>query len=149
MVKSFKVNGYSIPITFDSNGDNKLQVSELNIWCKANDMKYENGKIKSTIPYNAENAPEKFNSNKYSLENLKKRYPESKYKIEVYGNNSQYIEITHRLENKRILISKEDNGNTYILFRDGDNWSEAKYNKSGNLQWSRSKHNGNLQEHSP
>lgn len=149
MVKSFKVNGYSIPITFDSNGDNKLQVSELNIWCKANDMKYENGKIKSTIPYNAENAPEKFNSNKYSLENLKKRYPESKYKIEVSGNNSQYIEITHRLENKSILIAKEDNGNTYILFSDGDNWSAAEYNKSGNLQWSKSKLNGNLQEHSP
>ena len=133
MIKSFNVDGYSIPITFDRNGDNKLQVFELNIWCKANDMKYKNGKIKSTIPYNAENAPEKFNSNKYSLENLKKRYPESKYKIEVSGNNSQYIKITHRLENKKILISKKDNGSTYILFCDGDNWSAAKYNKSGNL----------------
>ena len=149
MIKSFNVDGYSIPITFDRNGDNKLQLSELNIWCKANDMKYKNGKIKSTIPYNAENAPEKFNSNKYSLENLKKRYPESKYKIEVSGNNSQYIKITHRLENKKILISKKDNGSTYILFCDGDNWSAAKYNKSGNLQWSRSKLNRKLQEHSP
>jgi hypothetical protein len=61
MSKSFKVGNHYIPINYDKNRDSKLQVSELNIWCAENDMKYKDGEIKPAILYNKSNIPKKFN----------------------------------------------------------------------------------------
>ena len=148
MVKIFKVNGYSIPITFDSNGDNKLQVSELNIWCKANDMKYEDGKIKSTIPYDADNIPEKFDEKKYSIENLKKRYPESKYEIETINEEDGiWINVRDKQTNKTVFMLDYYKDKIVIKHTNGNDYTTAAYNKTGELQYSNSYINYESKEH--
>ncbi len=150
MVKGFKIDGHFIPISFDTSGDNKLQVSELNIWCKANDMKYEGGKIKSTIPYNADNIPEKFDEKKYSIENLKKRYPESKYEINTYEDKDGVwicVKDKQTMENVFMLDYYEDK--TVIKYLNDKDLTTATYNKAGELQYSRSRINDKYKEHSP
>ncbi len=147
MVKNLNVNGYSIPITFDTNGDNKLQDSELSIWCKANDMKYENGKIESTIPYDAENAPAKFDSNKYSLENLRKRYPESKYTINTI--DGIYISIRDKQTNEIIFVLDYFEDKIVITHANDNNYAYATYSKTGELQYSESYVNDEYKKHFP
>lgn len=147
MAQGFKIDGYFIPISFDNNKDKKLQVSELNIWCKANDMKYENGKIKTALPYDAETVPEKFDAKKYSIENIKKRYPADKYNIE---QNKNVVTVYDKNANLVLCLIKHTNGQLSTFFYDSkNNELYCKYDSFGKLIKSTSYIDNQKKVHSP
>lgn len=149
MVKGFKIDGHFIPISYDTNNDNELQVSELNIWCKANDMKYEDGKITNVIPYTMENIPEKFDTNKYSIENIRKRYPEDRYMISEVGDYE--IIVIDQKTNQHVLdIYKHLDGKTYLRF-ENDKYEMlcCIYDSSSRLIMSESRINNQYETRSP
>lgn len=147
MVQDFKVDGFFIPISFDSNKDSKLQVSELNIWCVANDMKYQDGKIKTCIPFDVENVPEKFDEKKYSIENIKKRYPDNKFN--VFGNENIVVVCNRDTGERVFYLNKSSDGKIEICFYDDLDTLCCSYDSSGKLIGAKSDINGEKKVYSP
>lgn len=136
-VKCFKVDGYFIPKTYDKNSDAQLQLSEISVWCKDNDLKYdkENKKIVSAAgDYSEYDIENKLDDKKYSLESLKNRYPDSKYDIRV--RNRQII-VKNKSTGKRVIIISKGAKGTYIdMFdKDGKSVYLRNYDKNGNLNF--------------
>ncbi len=138
----FKVDGHFIPKSYDTNNDSKLTVAELNIFCRDNDLKYDekNKKIVSAAgDYSEYDVAEyKLDSQKYSLESLKKRYPESKYRFEYKENEilqSISIRVFDKKTEKLVFSLYKDSSATCIDLCD-DNGESAyfrNYDKNGNL----------------
>ena len=135
-VKGFKVDGHFIPKTYDKNKDAQLQLSEISVWCRDNDMKYdkETKKIISAAgDYSEYDIENKLDDKKYSLESLKQRYPDSKYAIKEPVEN--LIVVTNKSTCKKVLtIYKNINGTLIDMF-DGDGKSAyyRSYDKNGSL----------------
>ena len=148
-VNNFKLDGHLIPISYDRNKDGNLQVSELNIWCKENNMKYSNKELIPIVPYGAKDAPKKIDIKKYSYENLKKRYPKDKYIIRTSGIPLNWIRVQDKNTSKEILsLYYTPNGEIYLDFTDlNDNFIMTTYDNKGYLLCSSSYINGERQSY--
>ena len=103
MTEGFRIDGHFIPISYDTNNDRKLQSTELSIFCRDNDLKYDNktNKIISAAgDYSDYDSENKLDDEKYSLENLKKRYPEAKYTID---NSNGTITVINKETGKKVI----------------------------------------------
>ena len=72
MTEGCRIDGHFIPISYDTNNDRKLQSTELSIFCRDNDLKYDNktNKIISAAgDYSDYDSENKLDDEKYSLEN--------------------------------------------------------------------------------
>lgn len=148
-VNNFKLNGHLIPISYDQNKDGNLQVSELNIWCKENNMEYSNKELIPIVPYDAKDAPKKIDIKKYSYENLKKRYPKDKYIIRTSGIPLKWIRVQDKNTSKEILaLSYNHKGEISLDFTDlNDNFIMTTYDNKGYLLRSSSYINGERQSY--
>lgn len=113
MTEGFRIDGHFIPISYDTNNDRKLQSTELSIFCRDNDLKYDNktNKIISAAgDYSDYDSENKLDDEKYSLENLKKRYPEAKYTID---NSNGTITVINKETGKKVITIVKDKDGTF------------------------------------
>lgn len=136
----FKVDGHFIPKSYDTNNDGKLTVGELSVFCRDNDLKYdqENKKIVSAAgDYSEYDVANKLDQQKYSLESLKMRYPESKYIFDCFGDNENpmYINVVDKETNVCVFSLDRSSSRTCINIRDNSGKSiySRNYDKNGNL----------------
>ncbi len=137
-VNGFKVDGHFIPKTYDKNSDAQLQLSEISVWCRDNDLKYdkETKKIISAAgDYSEYDIENKLDDKKYSLESLKQRYPDSKY--DISENSTGAIVVTDKTTGKKVIRINKDANGTYIDMFDKDGKSAyfRNYDKDGNLKF--------------
>ena len=135
MTEGFRIDGHFIPISYDTNDDRKLQSTELSIFCRDNDLKYDNktNKIISAAgDYSDYDSENKLDDEKYSLENLKKRYPEAKYTID---NSNGTITVINKETGKKVITIVKDKDGTFIDMYDDNGKSVyfRNYDKNGNL----------------
>ena len=134
-INGFKADDYFISKTYDTNNDAKLQLSEISVWCRDNDMKYnkETKKIVSAAgDYSEYDIENKLDDKKYSMESLKNRYPDSKYKVSE--ENGQII-VTNKSTGKNVITIYRCADGTAINMFDDDGKSVyfRNYDKNGIL----------------
>ena len=132
-INGFKADDYFISKTYDTNNDAKLQLSEISVWCRDNDMKYnkETKKIVSAAgDYSEYDIENKLDDKKYSMESLKNRYPDSKYKVSE--ENGQII-VTNKSTGKNVITIYRCADGTAINMFDDDGKSVyfRNYDKNG------------------
>ena len=70
MTEGFRIDGHFIPISYDTNNDRKLLSTELSIFCRDNDLKYDNktNKIISAAgDYSDYDSENKLDDEKYEI----------------------------------------------------------------------------------
>lgn len=129
----FKISGFFIPKTYDTNSDKKLSASEINIFCADNSLKYDDKTKKITVAIDdySQNAL-KLEPKKYSIENLKQRYPSDKYRI---NESPGLITVVDKNTNITLLQITKDSHGTYIDMYDEEGRSVyfRNYDKNGTL----------------
>ena len=77
MTGGFRIDGHFVPKSYDTNNDRKLQVAELSIFCRENDLRFDIATRELIPSFDAENLEYQIDLNMYSLEAIRARYPDS------------------------------------------------------------------------
>ncbi len=138
METGFRVNGFFIAKSYDTNNDNKLSTSEISLFCCHNNLKYDakTGSITSAINEYIEELINdyKLDPEKYSMERLRQLYPDDRYEILNYSNE---ISVVDKKANREVLfVSIHSNKNTEFIIRDENDETifNGWYDENGNLQ---------------
>jgi len=129
----FKISGFFIPKTYDTNSDKKLSASEINIFCADNSLKYDDKTQKITVAIDDYSQNDlKLEPKKYSIENLKQRYPSDKYRI---NERPGLITVVDKNTDITLLRITKDSHGTYIDMCDEEGRSVyfRNYDKNGTL----------------